>query len=142
MSYTAGIDRRTFLSTMGLTVLGAPLAANAQQTKTYRVGLLWQSSPPPPGSKPGPFLRTLNDLGYIEGRNLVLEYRWAEGDNERFPSLAAELVAQKPDIVVADSTPGAIAAKRATATIPIVMVNVSDPVGTGLVASLAHPGAT
>jgi putative ABC transport system substrate-binding protein len=134
------IDRRTFLAGTGALLLAAPLAAEAQQAKIYRVGFLSQSSPPPPGSQPGVFTRTLRDLGYVEGRNLVLEFRWAEGQNARFPSLAAELVALKPEVIVADSTPGAIAAKRATTVIPIVMVNVSDPVGTGIVASLANPG--
>jgi putative ABC transport system substrate-binding protein len=82
----------------------------------------------------------LQELGYVEGRNLVVDRRWAEGSNERFPTLADELVALKPDVIVADSTPATIAAKRATTTIPIVMVSVSDPVGTGIVVSLAQPG--
>ena len=88
----------------------------------------------------GAFTRALHDLGYFEGRNLVLESRWAEGQNARFPRLATELVALKPEVIVADSTPGAMAAKGVTTVIPIVMVNVSDPVGTGIVASLAKPG--
>jgi putative tryptophan/tyrosine transport system substrate-binding protein len=123
---------------MLLALLAAPLAAQAQQTKVYRVGLLRQGSPPP-GSTPM-ITKALDDLGYIEGRNLFIEWRWAEGENKRFPSLAAELVALKSDVIVADSTPAAIAAKRATTTIPIVMVNVSDPIGSGLVANLARPG--
>jgi len=123
-----------------LVLLAAELTAEAQQTKVYRVGFLLQASPPPPGSPPGFFGKALNDLGYIEGRNLFVDRRFAEGKAERFPSLAAELVALKPDVIVADTTPGAIAAKRATATIPIVMINVSDPVGSGIVASLARPG--
>src|SRR5262249_45229431 len=137
---TVGINRRIFLGTVGAALLATPLAAEAQQTKIYRVGFLSQSSPPPPGSRPGIFTRAMHDLGYIEGRNLMLESRWAQGQNARFPSLAAELVALKPEVIVADSTPAAIAAKRATTVIPIVMVNVSDPVGTGIVASLANPG--
>jgi putative ABC transport system substrate-binding protein len=123
-----------------LLTLVAPLAAKAQQAKVYRVGLLMQGSPPPPGSKPGLLLVALRDLGYIEGQNLVVDRRWAEGKNERFPGLAVELVALKPDVIVAASTPGALAAMHATETIPVVMVNVSDPVGSGLVASLARPG--
>ena len=134
------IDRRTFLAGTGAVLLAAPLAAEGQQAKVYRVGFLSQSSPTPPGAKPGVFTTSLNDLGYVEGRNLVLERRWAEGQNARFPSLAAELVALKPDVIVADSTPAAVAAKRATTVIPIVIVNVSDPVGTGIVATLARPG--
>ena len=123
-----------------LLTLVAPLAAKAQQAKVYRVGLLMQGSPPPPGSKPGLLLVALRDLGYIEGQNLVVDRRWAEGKNERFLGLAVELVALKPDVIVAASTPGALAATHATETIPVVMVNVSDPVGSGLVASLARPG--
>jgi putative ABC transport system substrate-binding protein len=117
----------------------APLAAEAQPGKVYRVGVLFQGSPPAPGSQPGALVRTLRDLGYIEGRNIVLDRRWAEG-NERFSSLASELVARKPDVIVAESTAAAIAAKRATATIPIVIVWGADPVDSGLVASLARPG--
>ena len=101
-----------------------------------------QGAPPPPGSKPlpGGFRMTLRDLGYIEGQNLILEIRGADERSERLPALGVELVALKPDVIVADSTPAALAAKHATATIPIVMVNVSDPVAVGLVASLARPG--
>jgi putative ABC transport system substrate-binding protein len=118
----------------------APLAAEAQQEKVYRVGVLLQGSPPAPGSQPGILTRTLRDLGYVAGRNIVFDRRWAEGKIERFSSLATELVALKPDAIVAETTAGAIAAKRATATIPIVMVGAADPVGSGLVASLARPG--
>ena len=115
------------------------LAGEAEQTKVYRVGLLLQASPP--WSEPGGGLRMpLRDLGYIAGRNIVFLTRGAEGKNERFPGLAVELVALKPNVIVADTTPAVIAAMRATATIPIVMANVSDPVGSGLVASLARPG--
>jgi len=120
-------------------LLAGPRTAEAQQAgKIYRVGFLAQGSPPPK-LRLGVFSKAMDDLGYIEGRNLILERRWSEGQNSRFPSLAAELVALKPEVIVADSTPGAIAAKRATTVIPIVMVNVSDPVGTGIVASLAKP---
>jgi putative tryptophan/tyrosine transport system substrate-binding protein len=118
----------------------APIAGEAQQVKVYRVGVLNQDSPRAPGSPPGILTRALRDLGYIEGKNIVLDRRWAEGKNERYSSLATELVALKPDVIVADTTPAVIAAKRATATIPIVMVLASDPVGSGFVESLAHPG--
>ena len=116
-----------------------PLAGEAEQAKVYRIGVLEQASPPP-GSKPGGLRMGLRDLGYIAGQNFVFVTRGAEGKNERFPGLAVELVALKPDVIIADSTPAALAAMRATATIPIVMVNVSDPVGSGLVTSLARPG--
>jgi len=128
------------MATVAGGLLAVPIATEAQQAKVYRVGFLSQSSPPPPGSRLGVFTKAMQDLGYIEGRNIVLERRWAEGQNARFPSLAAELVALKPEVIVADSTPGAIAAKHATTVIPIVMLNVSDPVGTGIVTSLAKPG--
>jgi len=82
----------------------------------------------------------LRDLGYVEGKNLTIEFRWAEGKHERLPDLAAELVRLKVDVIVTQGTPGALAAKQATATIPIVMAVVADPVATGLVASLARPG--
>ena len=133
------MERRAFLGAVTGCLLAAPLAAEAQEAgKMYRVGFLGQGSPPPK-LRLGVFSKAMDDLGYIEGRNLILERRWSEGQNSRFPNLAAELVALKPEVIVADSTPGAIAAKRATTVIPIVMVNVSDPVGTGIVASLAKP---
>lgn len=122
----------------------ASIGGEAQQVKVYRVGVVNQGAPPAPGSPPGPitgaFARALRDLGYIEGRNIVVDRRWAEGKNERYSGLITELVALKPDVIVADTTPAVIAAKRATATIPIVMVNPSDPVGSGLIESLARPG--
>jgi putative ABC transport system substrate-binding protein len=82
----------------------------------------------------------LRDLGYVEGKNIVIEYRSAEGNYDRLPELAAELVRLKPDVLVTSATPGTLAAKQATTTIPIVMVDVGDPVGSGIVASFAHPG--
>jgi putative ABC transport system substrate-binding protein len=123
-----------------LALLIAQFAVVAQQTKVYRLGFLLQGSPPPPGRPPVTLIKALQDLGYVEGRSVLIERRWAEGKNERFPSLVAELIALNPDVIITDTTPGAIAAKRATATIPIVMTNVSDPVGSGIVASLARPG--
>jgi putative ABC transport system substrate-binding protein len=118
-------------------VLAVPLMVEAQQPKVYRVGILLQESTGTPATRT---IRAMLDLGYTMGQNFVIDYRWADGKNERFPSLAAELVALKPDVIVVETTPGTIAAMRATATIPIVMFNVSDPVGSGLVASLARPG--
>jgi putative tryptophan/tyrosine transport system substrate-binding protein len=135
---TSVIDRRTFLAGTGAVLLAAPLAAEGQ-ARVYRVGFLAQGSPPSPGTRRF-FWTALRELGYVEGQNLILEYRYAEGRNERFPGLAVDLVALKPEVIVADSTPAAIAAKRATTVIPIVFVNVSDPVGTGIAASLARPG--
>jgi len=131
------MDRRTFITIVGGSILAAPFAVDAQQVKLYRVGVLFQGSPP---TQPLAFTGTLRNAGYIEGQNIVFYWRWAEGKNERFSSLATELVALKPDVIVADTTPGTLAAKRATATIPIVMMGPADPVGSGLVASLARPG--
>jgi putative tryptophan/tyrosine transport system substrate-binding protein len=129
---------------LALSFVLTPISGEAQQVKVYRVGVLNQGAPPAPGSQPGPFMRAfmtpLRDVGYIEGRNIVFDRRWAEGKNERYSDLAIELVALKPDVIVADTTPAVIAAKRATATIPIVMVTPSDPVGSGLVETLARPG--
>jgi putative ABC transport system substrate-binding protein len=88
----------------------------------------------------GAFLEGLHDLGYVEGQNLVIEYRGAEGQHEQFPDLVAELVRLKVDVLVVPNTPAALAAKQATRTIPIVMPSMGDPLGTGLVASLARPG--
>jgi putative ABC transport system substrate-binding protein len=82
----------------------------------------------------------LRELGYVEGRNLVIDFRWAEGDLARLPALADELVRLKPDVIVTATTPGAMAAKRATQSIPVVLASVGDPVSTGLVSSLARPG--
>jgi putative ABC transport system substrate-binding protein len=132
--------RRSAGLALTLMLLVVSLGTGAQQTKTYRIGVMLQGAPPLPPGSPTPFLLTLRDLGYVEGVNLVIDRRGAEGDASRFPDLVAELIALAPDVIVADTTPGALAAKRATATIPIVMINVTDPVATGLVASLARPG--
>src|SRR5262245_63553440 len=86
------------------------LAVEAHQEKVYRVGVLLQGFPPALGSQPGLFIRSLRDVGYIEGRNIVIDRRWVEGKNERYSSLAIELVALKPDVIVADTTPSVIAA--------------------------------
>ena len=127
---------------LALALLVAPLAAEAQQpTHVHRIGVL-SGLGTTPGRDPfvEAFLEGMRALGYVEGQNLVLEYRGAEGQYERFPALAAELVRLQVDVIVAQGTPAALAAKHATTTIPIVMVGVGDPVGSGLVASLARPG--
>jgi putative tryptophan/tyrosine transport system substrate-binding protein len=120
--------------------LAAPLAAEAQQaTKVARIGYLLSN----PAANPHlheAFRQGLRDLGYVEGRNLVIEYRSAEGKLERLPALAAELVALKVDVIVAGGTPAALATKQATKTLPIVFTAVADPVTSGLVTSLARPG--
>jgi len=132
------VDRRAFLGTLAGGLLAAPLAAEAQQRpKTARIGFLSLSSGPTPTMDISPGLR---ELGWIEGQNIAVEYRWAAGREDQLPTLAAELVRLKVDVIVTSSGLAAQAAKRATATIPIVATFVADPVGAGLVASLARPG--
>jgi putative ABC transport system substrate-binding protein len=125
---------------LALLSIGAPpLAAFAQQTeRIWRIGFLAQTA----GSNANiaAFLDELRSLGYVEGRNLSIEYRWAAGNIERLPEMAAELVRLKVDLIVTGATEPVRAAKRATSTIPLVMTGASDPVGSGLVASLQHPG--
>lgn len=121
-------------------LLAAPLSVEAQSQRIFRVGYLGGSPPSPEQPPLNGFVRGLRELGYVEAKNLVIEYRWVEGKNEGFLPLAAELVRLKVDVIVAHSTPAVLAAKQATATIPIVLLNVPDPVESGLVTSLAHPG--
>jgi putative ABC transport system substrate-binding protein len=124
---------------LALVLLTEPLAVQAQPAgKVYRIGFLAFSPPDP--SLDGAFRQGLRDLGYVEGRNLVIEYRSAYGQMNRLPDRAAELVALKVDLIVAGSTPAALAAKRATGAIPIVFPAAADAVGSGLVNSLARPG--
>jgi putative tryptophan/tyrosine transport system substrate-binding protein len=133
------IDRRTFLAGTGAVLLAAPRASEAQQAaKIARIGFLTLNMALNPQLREA-FLRGLRDLGYVEGSNVVIEYRDAEGKPERLPALAAELVALKVDVIVAPPTLAALAAKQATRTLPIVFA-VADPVGSGLVTSLARPG--
>ena len=133
-------DRRAFLATLGFAILSAPRGALAQApAKVARLGVLLFSTPAADPNTPT-FREAMRELGWIEGRNLVLEYRFAEGRAEALPERAAELVRLKPDLIYAlggDVTPSA---KNATSTIPIVMVVSTDPVEAGLVASLGRPG--
>ncbi len=125
---------------LAMTILGAPLAAEAQPAKKVaRIGVLRSGSPSSAASSDDSFRQGLRELGYIEGQNLVMEYRFAEGKRDRLPGLAAELVRLKVDMLVVAGVAATQAAKQATTTIPIV-VGYADLVGTGLVASLAKPG--
>jgi putative ABC transport system substrate-binding protein len=134
------MGRRTFLGTLGLSVLALPLAAEAQPAaKIARIGWLAVNLVPNLHLSEA-FRQGLRDLGYVEGRNVVIEYRDAQGKFERFPALAAELVALKVDVIVAPTTPAALAAKQVTRTLPIVFASSPDPVTSGLVTSLARPG--
>ena len=135
------IDRRAFISGLALSVLVAPFAAEAQTArKVYRIGVLEVVPVGQNTANLAAFRQGLRELGYVEGQNLVIEYRSADGRAERFPDLAIELVRLKVDVIVTRGTPAALAAKQATGTIPIVMASSGDPLGTGIVASLAHPG--
>jgi len=134
------VDRRRFLVTSLAGALARPLAVEAQQAaKVARIGYLNPNLAAAPHAREA-FLQGLRDLGYVEGRNLVIEYRDAEGKPERLPALAAELVALRVDVIVAPPTPAALAAKQATRTLPIVFAVATDPVTSGLVTSLARPG--
>jgi putative ABC transport system substrate-binding protein len=134
-------SRRTFLATLTGGFLAAPLAAWAQQAgKSYRIGFVWDSPAVWPHALEA-FRQGLRDLGWVEGKNIVIEYRWAEGRFDRLPSLMQDLVRLKVDLIVAPTSIYTGAAKRATATIPIVFVSHADPIGSGHVASLARPGA-
>jgi ABC-type uncharacterized transport system substrate-binding protein len=118
-----------------------PRAAYAQTpAKARRIGLLMTTTPAAAAHIVVAFADGLRELGHVEGKNVLFEYRWAEGDRERFAEMAADLVRQHVDVLVASSQAAALAAQRATRTIPIVMVNASDPVEAGLVASLVRPG--
>jgi ABC-type uncharacterized transport system substrate-binding protein len=136
------MKRRSFITLLGGAAAAWPLVARAQQSvaKVPRIGFLGNSTAELEANLIGPFRDGLRALGYEEGRNIVIEYRWAEGKYERFPALTAELIALKVDAIVTAGTPASLALKNATTTIPLVMVAVGDPVATGLVASLARPG--
>ncbi len=131
--------RRAFITLVG----GAaawPLVARAQRPAKSVIGFLSMASRSTFASRIEGFRLGLRDFGYIEGTNITVEYRFAEGHYERLPELAAELVRSKVDLIVTHGTPGSLAAKRATTTIPIVMTSIGDPVATGIVASIARPG--
>jgi putative ABC transport system substrate-binding protein len=135
------MDRRAFVGGIAGTVLLAPLSALAQAGgKIYRIGYLSTPSAAAVRNALDAFLAKLRDLGWIDGRTIAIEYRWAEGDVDRLPGLAAELVGRKVDLIVAPAASAAMAAKNATRTIPIVMMFPTDPVELGLVASLSRPG--
>jgi putative ABC transport system substrate-binding protein len=133
------IQRRAFLASLAAGLLAAPRAAGAQQTgRVYRVG--FRDSPAVFADAIEAFRQGLLELGYVEGRNIAIEYRWAEGKPERMRELAEDLVRLKVDVIMAPSSIYTGAAKRATSTIPIIFMSHADPLGTGHVKSLARPG--
>jgi len=138
---TVTIGRRELLATLGGTAAAWPLAARAQQAaKLPTIGLLGAATPSTTSPWITPFVQRLREFGWVEGRNVVIEYRWAEGRTERYAEMAAEFVRLKVNVIVTHSTPPVVAAKQATSVIPIVFTNAGDPVANGLVASLARPG--
>ena len=135
------MKRREFIAGLG-TAAAWPLGVRAQQPgKTWRIGVLETVSPDLNAKNIEALKRGLRDLGYVENQNYVLEYRSADGDSDRFPAFAEELVRLRVDLIVTRGTPAARAAKSATESIPIVMAAIGEPLGTGVVASLARPGA-
>jgi putative ABC transport system substrate-binding protein len=133
--------RREFITLVGGAAVTWPLAARAQQArKVPTVGFLGQSTPLGESERAAAFAQRLRELGWVEGRTIAIEYRWAAGRNERLAEIAAEFVQLKMDVIVAGGTPPVLAAMQATSIIPIVFASAGDPVGTGLVASLARPG--
>jgi putative ABC transport system substrate-binding protein len=136
------VDRRAFIGTLAGGLLAAPLAAEAQETgKVWQIGFLGSGTATGWGGPGIEAIRLgLRDHGYVEGRNIKIEYRWAEDRYDRIPELAAELVRLNPDVIITYGTPSTLALRRATSAIPIVMAIIGNPVENGAVSSLARPG--
>jgi putative tryptophan/tyrosine transport system substrate-binding protein len=133
------MDRRTFLAGC-VSLLATPFAAETQEPKTAKIGFLLGGTLSTPSVQIEPFKQTLRERGWVEGQNLTLEYRPAEGHYERLPALVRELVVRGVDVIVTDGTPQTRATIGVTKAIPVVMATTGDPMASGLVSSLAHPG--
>jgi len=137
----ADMRRRDFIALLGSATAGWPLAARAQQAgKLPTIGYMGRNIRAVDVNRLGAFVQRLRELGWIEDRTIRIEYRWAEGRNDNLAEIAAELVRLNVDVIVTSATPPSLAAKQATSRIPIVVAAVGDPVGIGLVPSLARPG--
>jgi putative ABC transport system substrate-binding protein len=132
--------RRQFIALLGAAVASAPSAAAQESGKLPRIGFLGNSTAALETDLLGAFRDGLRDLGRVEGGNILIEHRWAEGEYERLPSLIADLVAANVEVIVTAGTPAALAVSKAAPSMPLVMVAVGDPIGSGLVQSLASPG--
>ena len=136
-----GMKRRAVIAILAGAAVARPRAARAQDAgKHPRIGFLGNSTPALEAKLVESFRGGLRDLGYAEGRNISIEYRWANGNYERLPALVAEFIASKVEVIVTAGTPAALAVKRASSSVPLVMVAVGNPIGNGLVESLARPG--
>ena len=133
------MKRREFITLLGSAAAGWPLAARARQSAMPVIGLMGAGSAAAQSHLTSAFLQRLRELGWTEGRELRIEYRWAEGRPQRFAEIAAEFVRLKVDLILTHNTPPTLAAKQATSSIPIVFATAGDPVGTGIVASLSRP---
>ena len=134
------MKRREFITLLGGAAVVWPVVARAESGKLWRIGFLGAGTPTGWSQWVAAFVQRLRELGWIEGRNIAIEYRWAEGHSKRFAEIAAEFVRLKVDVIVTHATANIVAAKQTTSVIPIVFASAGDPVGTGLVGSLARPG--